>query len=282
MDRLSINSRMIKLWSERDIRPYKTFSWLSYMAHEILWAKYLFWKDRLNLPANSNVIEVGCGFGKFSILLGLTGEKTTLLDYNKDTLASALELHRWFHLEPRCQTGDLLESNASLRGRFDVACSLGVLEHFAGAQRRRAFQAMADCLRPGGMLFFTVPHRFGFLYRFAFCLRRIAGAIPRSFYEEPYSASELRSIASLSGVDILEVECIGSLKYDWQYWIGENVKSVMRRIFGIKRSGAHVATPDPAETQGGSADLSGSRIKDMRSYWDKRFSSNLLFVGQKK
>ncbi len=282
MDRLSINSRMINLWSERDIRPYKTFSWLSYMAHEMLWAKYLLWKKRLHLPANSNVIEVGCGFGKFSILLGLTGEKTNLLDYNKDTLASALELHRWFHLEPRCRTGDLLESNASLRGRFDAACSFGVLEHFSGDQRRQAFQAMADCLRPRGMLFFTVPHRFGFLYRFAVGLRRIAGVIPRSFYEEPYSASELRSIASLSDIHTLDLECIGSLAYDWQYWIGENAKSVMRRISGIKRCGVHVAAQDPAATQAGSVDLSGSGIKDTRSYWDKRFSSNLLFVGQKK
>jgi 2-polyprenyl-3-methyl-5-hydroxy-6-metoxy-1,4-benzoquinol methylase len=278
MGKFTVNAGMADVWSISDTGEYKTYSWLSYMAHEIVWAKYLFWKNKLDLPANSKAIEVGCGYGKFSILLGLKGEKTTLMDYNKDALACALELHRWFHLEPECEAEDLMVPRPDLRGRYDVACSFGVLEHFSGEQRRKAFQATAEFLRPGGMLFFTVPNKFGFLYRAAVVLRRITGIVPKVFYENPYSPSELRSIASASDINILEVECIGSLKHDWHYWIGENAKSVMRRISGMQRPAAR----NPDDINSASLDISGSRIEDARSWWDKRFSSVLLFVGQKK
>ncbi|MBI3986491.1 MAG: class I SAM-dependent methyltransferase [Lentisphaerae bacterium] len=271
------NRRMI----ETEVRPRATLedckAWVQANANSLVWQKFREWKDRLRLPANPKTVEAGCGYGKFSMLLGLSGAQVTLLDYSATCLESAVEAHRLIGLSPRGVQGDILALPADLEGAFDVVCSFGTLEHFSGKFRLAAFQANARLLRPGGMLFFVVPNRFGIFYRIAMGMRRILGLFPDDFYEAPFSRSELMRLAAASGVTALEVECVGTLRNDLEYWIGENAKSLFRKVFRKKRAPACGRAMDIVIRN---IDLA-AHVRDARCTLDRRFSAGWLFVGQK-
>jgi 2-polyprenyl-3-methyl-5-hydroxy-6-metoxy-1,4-benzoquinol methylase len=212
------------------------------------------------------------------MVLGLAGEKVSLLDSNAQALAAASTAHQQIGLSPECVLGDIFEKSRELGGRFDVVASFGVLEHFSGEGRLSALRAMSGFLRPGGMLFFTVPNRLSPFYRIAFGLRRLSGSVPKDLYEMPYSRSELVLLASSSGIDVLTVEGVNTLSDDLGYWIWGNAVSVARRMAGIK--GSAPRADDRAGLK--RPDLSGSSITDARGRLDKLYSSDLLFVGVKK
>jgi SAM-dependent methyltransferase len=271
------NIQMLDIWKKEEASLQEILMWVHQNARGVLWREYLHWKHQLKIPRGAKTIEAGCGYGKFSMLLGLTGEETTLLDYNVDTLKIALKAHRSINLIPDCAAGDLIELSHEMAGQFDVVCSFGTLEHFSGGYRRSAFQANARFLRPGGMLFFTVPNRFAVFYRIAFGLRRAVGLFPKDFYEEPFSAHELRSISLSSGVTPVAVDCVGTLKKDFQYWIMENVKSLLRKTLRMWKTRVEESFDLDLEQ----IDLSGAGIHSRNGYLDKKFSYTLLFVGQK-
>ena len=270
-----VNVRMADFWPRREVGINEASHWIARLSKHMLFRRYLFWKNKLNLPRNSKVIEVGCGYGKFSLLLGLIGEKTTLLDYNKEKISLALKIHRCFNLEPQCEIGDLIDLSMKLNGQYDVVCSFGVLEHFSGKYRLLAFQASSRFLRPGGMLFFSVPNSSGLFYRLAFGLRKIF-CKSKTFYEKAFSRSELQSFVNNSGIKALEIQGIDSLKNDWLYWGLGNIKSIIRKVLR-KKIFAYKLDDLPLSA----LDFTGSNIKDTRNYLDKQFSSSLLFVGQK-
>lgn len=273
----SKNRAMLEGWSIPERDRQQISSWVQDTSKNILWKEYLFWKGKLNLDSTANTIEVGCGYGKFTMLLGLSEHHCTLFDYNPGTLNAALHAHRTIGLSPKGVTGDLLKPAPDLEGKFDVCCSFGLLEHFSGKHRLHALQAKSRMLREGGLLFFSVPSRHGVFYRIAFGLRKRLGLVLPSHYENPYSKKELTKLAELSGIDLLNLGCIGTLKQDFIYWIGENAKSFYRPL---RRSEKLKRSPAIDETNLKNIDLSG-RIRDQRNCLDKRFSYNLLFVGKK-
>ncbi|MBN2035326.1 MAG: class I SAM-dependent methyltransferase [Chitinispirillaceae bacterium] len=236
----------------------------------------MYWKRTCNLPDVFHSIEVGCGLGKMSMLLGLAGARVTLLDYSMSGLAVAKKTHRALGLHPHCIVADMLRLSNKMEERFDLACSFGTLEHFSGEDRYAAFEANARLVRPGGMLFFVVPNRYGIFYRIGFGLRIMLGMTHDDFREEPYAAGELRRYARRANVEVLELASVGSLKDDLSYWIGENVKSLFRKITGMRKR----HNPKRAPLGIASIDLSGNTV-DRRSMLDKRFCYGLLFAGKK-
>ena len=225
-----VNTCMRNSWDISPVSRETIFSWAWRNARSNLWSKYCFWKSRLSIGDNERTIETGCGHGKFSLALGLSGAQVTLLDYNAAAVSAAVEVHRKIGLEPRAIHGDLLNLPENLLGAFDVVCSFGTLEHFAGEDRRRVFAACASLLRPGGLLFFTVPNRYGIAYRLAFGTRRRLGLVPRNFYEQPYSRTELFSISKACEMNIAEIEGIAPLAKDFDDWIGGNFRSLLRKL----------------------------------------------------
>ncbi len=272
------NCDMINHWSRTEADGREVRQWMRGYANSIAWGKFLYWRQRLHMPDTLETLEAGCGFGIFSMLLGLNGEHVTLLDYNARVLESALAAHRGAGLNPKAVTGDLMEMSYQMEGLFDVACSFGALEHFSGDHRRLAFESNVRFLKPGGLLFFTVPNYYAVFYRIAFGLRKKAGLLPDEFYEEPYSRREIESIASSSGIVPLEIESIGTLKDDFRYWIGENMKSVFRRM-RLMEGVLQAELSDDIDIN--EIDLSGDMTGVRRNRLDKLFSHTLLFVGQK-
>lgn len=273
------NKAMLDEWlpNENGVEQETVFQWIEGILNNILWARYIYWKEQLNLKQSLKSIELGCGYGKFSMALGLTGIQTTLFDYNALILETASKLHRSIGLLPKTISGDLLEIEPTLKNTFDIACSFGTLEHFSGINRFKAFQAHSNVLKPGGLLFFTVPNRSAIFYRIAFGARKKLGLFSKDFYEEPFSINELKKIALKSNVCPLEIGSVSTLKEDFNYWIMNNVKSAYKKLFHIKKKDISVVARHLCLDE-----LDFSRIApDNRTYLDKIFSYSLLFVGVK-
>ena len=56
---------------------------------------------------------------------------------------------------------DLREPQPALAGRFDAVIATEVLEHLPFAELPRCLKNLVACLKPGGRLFMTLPHRKG-------------------------------------------------------------------------------------------------------------------------
>jgi SAM-dependent methyltransferase len=240
-----------------------------------VWQRFRFWRERLGLPVDVKIVEAGCGYGKFSLVMGLAGARVTLMDFNPSAVEAAREAHHSLGLSSTAIQGDILDPPAELQGKFDVACSFGTLEHFSGEHRLKALQANARLVRPGGVLFFVVPNRHGVFYRLAIGLRQRLGLLPEDFYEEPFSRKELSRLAAASGIELLELDCCGTLGDDFQYWIWGNCKSLFRRLVRLRKPVA--AAVDPPDHR--KLDLNQA-IPDRRRWFDRRFSAGWLLVGR--
>jgi len=159
-----------------------------------------------------------------------------------------------------------------------VVCSFGTLEHFCGEKRSLAFQACERLLKPGGLLFFFVPNKYAIFYRIAFGLRNLLGLVSKDFYEEPYSRKELETLALSSSIVPLEIECIGSFKWDFRHWILENWKSLIRKI----SKGKKILPKENFDINLQEMNLPKTVMNVHKTnYLDKNFSYYLFFAGKK-
>jgi SAM-dependent methyltransferase len=272
------NKAMNAVWTPREVNVDLSVvtRWIYGISDSILWLRCLHWLKTTGLKKDFEAIELGCGYGKLSMALGLLGAKTTLLDYNQAALEEAVKAHRLVGLDPQSLTQDLLHIEAQYKNSFDFICSMGTLEHFFGEHRGLAFKAHVDMLKPGGILCFTVPNRQAFFYRITFFIRKMLGLYPKEFNENPFSRGELQRLASQFGVSVLEIGGVGTIKEDFNYWIGNNIRSAIRKIFSLKNDGHR----DPKLIGLDKFDITKG-ASDNRTYFDKVFSYQLLFVGVK-
>jgi tRNA (uracil-5-)-methyltransferase TRM9 len=121
---------------------------------------------RRELPPGGNVIDFGCGSGRY--LLALRGQAGVAAGY--DICSAALDAFRRVAGTDRRGRSphvlgpdpDDLDRHVQAHGAADlVLCLFGVLSHIEGAEkRRRALRRMAGLLRPGsGRLILSVPNR---------------------------------------------------------------------------------------------------------------------------
>ncbi len=279
MEPQSVNTLMRRCWNITPVSLDTIVKWSWENACSDLWSRYRFWKSHFRIGENERTIEIGCGYGKFSLALGLSGAQVALLDYNASALSTAVEVHGRIGLEPEAIQGDLFDLPEDLLGTFDLVCSFGTLEHFAGDQRRQAFAACSALLRPGGLLFFTVPNRLGIFYRVAFGTRRRLAMVPRDFYEQPFSRAELLRLAKACETETAEVEGVVPLAKDFDYWIGENARSLLRKLGLLRRLARSNEAPPSLEAI--VERLRSPSIPLALNLLDRRLTYNLLYVGVK-
>lgn len=122
-------------------------------------------RERLGSLDQIRTIELGAGFGDYSLLLRQNGAQTTLADYSPQAITKAESRFAVHGLDADFVLADVLEAPRELEDAFDVSFSLGVAEHFEGAPRQGIVSADARVLRPGGLTFISVPYRFSPTYR---------------------------------------------------------------------------------------------------------------------
>jgi SAM-dependent methyltransferase len=144
------------------------------------------------------VIEIGAGRGVNGALYAKRGARVTLLDVSELPLAQARELFAAHGLEPQLVQGDVFDLPPELLGRFDVAMSFGLCEHFLDARRLAVVRAHLEPLRPGGLAFIGVPNRHSPVYRLWMAALKRTGSWPIGT-EEPFTAAELAQLAREAG-----------------------------------------------------------------------------------
>jgi SAM-dependent methyltransferase len=144
------------------------------------------------------VAEVGSGRGLNGVLYAVRGAEVTLVDSSRLALEQAVELFAVFRAEPRTVEADLFALPAELEGRYDVAMSFGVCEHFLGERRLAAIKAHLELVRPGGLVLLGVPNRHAPAYRLWLATLKRRGTWPLGT-EEPFSATELVALARAAG-----------------------------------------------------------------------------------
>ncbi len=103
--------------------------------------------------------------------------------------------------------------------------------------------------------------------------------MPRDFYEQPFIRLELLRIAKACEIETAEVEGIIPLAEDFDYWIGENARSLLRKL-GLRRRLAGSNKPPP------SLEMIVERLRSPSTplalnLLDRRLTYNLLYVGVK-
>ena len=162
-------------------------------------------------------VELGSGRGDLSALLAAEGAAVTLVDYSDRALAQARARFDRMGLAAEFVNADVLVNPGGLAERFDVACSLGVIEHFKGRQRARAVKAHRQVLRDGGMAVISVPHALGVPYRLWKLYLELRGWWPYGV-EIPYGKGELLRLATAAGFARVGVHATGFWQSIGDHW----------------------------------------------------------------
>jgi len=176
-------------------------------------------------------VEFGCGQGKMSMLMAARGAVPTLVDYNLPVLRAADRLWRAVGLRPSMVVADVLRTPLRAGTAFDIAMSFGTAEHFLGEERLAFVRAHVDMVRPGGLIFLSVPNRWALCYRLAHGLQRRMGRWPNELPEVPFTRRELHRLAETAGASTLRICCGDTVAADFAYHIVDNVRAALYRLF---------------------------------------------------
>ena len=116
--------------------------------------------DALDIPEQSSVLDVGCGYGPIGIAAGLMGAKSiTMLDVNERAIELANENAASNGIsQAKALKSDLLES--VLHQKFDVIITNPPIR--AGKETvHRLFEQASGCLNPGGSLWIVIQKKQG-------------------------------------------------------------------------------------------------------------------------
>ena len=182
-----------------------------------------------------STIEIGAGAGTISAAFARNGARVTVLDYSKEALDVNAALFESFGLKQESLLADALNLPASLLGRFDVAMSFGLAEHFEADDRTRIIKAHFDLLRPGGLAVITVPNRHCWPYRMWKARRELTGKWHFGM-EIPYSRAEISRICLEIGVKDFHITGSPFLaSFDFVIPFARWKRSIEKRILKDKR-----------------------------------------------
>jgi 2-polyprenyl-3-methyl-5-hydroxy-6-metoxy-1,4-benzoquinol methylase len=117
---------------------------------------------RKDVKPGLRVIEIGCAPGKIlAWVRSVTGVTVSGLDYSTVGISHARQLFVALGLDADLRCEDLVETSFE-PGRFDLAYSIGVVEHFE--QPARVVRKHVELLRPGGVCIIAIPNYTG-IYR---------------------------------------------------------------------------------------------------------------------
>jgi 2-polyprenyl-3-methyl-5-hydroxy-6-metoxy-1,4-benzoquinol methylase len=109
------------------------------------------------LTRDAKILEVGCGSGRYTSVLGYTGNDITGIDFNEELLKGARErINELGFNNVQLQYADAFQYLKHNRGKFDIILALDVIEHMRDPQK---FCNLAhDSLSDNGVLGIIVPN----------------------------------------------------------------------------------------------------------------------------
>lgn len=180
-------------------------------------------EDAFGSVSGLETIELGSGRGDLSALLARRGARVTLLDSCDKALDQARQRFDRLDLPAKFECADMFQQCSEREGRFDVAISSGVIEHFADEDRSRVIGVHHDVLRPGGMTAISVPHAGCPSYRLWKLYLELRGWWPYGM-ELPYTRRELEKRARSVGFQRCETRCMGFWHSVGAHWMNNVFK----------------------------------------------------------
>ncbi len=115
------------------------------------------------ITRSDDILEVGCGMGKFTFPLLKKGYRITGLDLSP-VLLQKLLAHNDNRFKLDLIASDILDAPEELNSRFDYVIGFFTLHHFMNLDTY--IKAMSRLLKPGGVIVFLEPNAYNPLYYF--------------------------------------------------------------------------------------------------------------------
>lgn len=180
--------------------------------------EFNFLLNRIN--SSDNVLDMGCGTGRFTIPIAQKARKTTGLDISAAMLAKADEKSQKLSLNIDFQEGDM--ANMPFEdSSFDVITSMLALMHIPLENRQQVFVEASRVLKPGGRMIVSVKNsifeRLSSVDRFAsvditdiedkqliFTATKSGKELTAPWYS--FSPQELNTLFSVAGLNVVQLK----------------------------------------------------------------------------
>ena len=170
------------------------------------------------LPWNSNVVEVGCGFGLFGLYFARSRPDLTILGFDIDegrVRTAELVRKRLGLLNARFEVGDA--RTADLTDRLDACYMLDILHHIPHDSAIDLIETCYRRLRPGGVLIVKdVDTRPRYKMAFTWLLDVLMTKGERPEY---WNRAELIGQLRSTGFDVITYAMIDVLPYPHQLFV---------------------------------------------------------------
>ena len=113
------------------------------------------------LRQGERVLDVGCGMGRYTLILAERGYAVEGLDLSP-VLLQRLRVFNGGRFNIPLHSADVMNPPAELREKFDAIVGFFALHHMH--ELERCFRGMAQMVKPGGRIVFLEPNAFNPLY----------------------------------------------------------------------------------------------------------------------
>jgi len=107
---------------------------------------------------DKKILDAGCGTGEKSIFFSKNGANVTSIDISEGQLRVLRDINKKENLNISIKQKDLLNSDLSDLGKFDVIVCTGVLHHTEDAYK--GFLNILSCLKKEGIIIVALYHKF--------------------------------------------------------------------------------------------------------------------------
>ncbi len=202
--------------------------------------EFFFWiakelESRGSVGPDVHLVEVGCARSQalpvFAKRLGLA---VAGIDYSAIGCAQTTKMLELEGVNGEIYCFDIFALPESLKHRFDIVVSFGLIEHFSNTNE--IVSALAALLKPGGLIFTNIPN-----------MRGVTGFVQKLLNKKiydihmPLTPDQVRSAHEAAGLRVLEADFFLSTNFgvlnigepNWRslaWWVRKIVLAILARI----------------------------------------------------
>lgn len=156
------------------------------------------------------LVDIGCGWGRWSVAASRAGFKVIGADVHLDALLAAQRVSRQLGARTSfvCSPGDHLPLKSA---SADAVFSYGVLQHLERERVRGVLREAARVLKPGGTCLLQLPNRFGPLALLRQVERGFRDGRPGTFEMRYWSRREILLALQEAGLRLIALRADGYL-----------------------------------------------------------------------